>query len=83
MKQEDVRIGMEVYVEKLRPKWNLHCDKRKAGLAGFVLEPYEFWADGAWTIKHKDGSIGRYYYDEIEPEYMIYWYKVRKMYGYE
>ena len=83
MKNEYIRIGLEVYVDSLRPKWSLISERREEGLQGIVIDEYKGWAPGAWVVRHHDGTIGRYYYDELEPETMIYWYKVRKIYGYQ
>ncbi len=82
MKPEDPWVGMEVYIEKLRPYNNFQCEKREAGLEGVIVAPYSGWKDNCWVVRHSDGTTGVYFYDEIECIHFLYWYKVRKMYGY-
>lgn len=79
MKNEDIKVGVRVYVDHLRPECTFSCDKRQEGLEGIVVEGH---GDGVWRIRHNHGSFGVYYYDELELEIMFYWYQVRKMYGY-
>ena len=82
MKPGDGWIGMEVYVEKLRPYHSFCCEQRKEGLEGFIIAPYTGWQENCWIVRHTDGTQGIYFCDEIEVIHLIGWYKVRKMYGY-
>lgn len=74
---------MQVFVNKLRPAYQLFpcgTSKREVGLDGVVIDKYDKWLPDAWVVSHSDGTIGAYYHDELEPEEMFYWYKVRKWY---
>lgn len=82
MKPEYIRAGTEVYVEKLRPYNSFRCQKRETGLIGVVIAPHSGWKEDCWVVRHEDGTEGVYFYDEIESIHMVYWYMVRKMYGY-
>lgn len=73
MELEEVKVGLRVKVTKLEDTKGMmikreHIDVRTVGVKGTVVGYVPGHGGDIWWIKHDDGKIGAYVFDEFEKE---------------
>ena len=73
MELDEIEIGLRVEVKKLGDTKGVfikkeHLDVRKIGVKGEVVGYVPGHGGDVWWIKHDDGQIGAYVFDEFEKE---------------
>lgn len=71
MKLEDIAIGLRVKIMTLGDTKGMfikkeHLDVRKIGVKGTVIGYVSGHGGDIWWIKHDNGQIGAYVFDEFE-----------------
>lgn len=73
MELDEIKIGLRVKVTKLEDtkgmmiKWE-HLRVREVGVKGTVIGYVPGHGGDVWWVKHDDGQIGAYVFDEFEKE---------------
>ena len=73
MELDEIKIGLRVEVKKLGDTKGMmikkeHLDVRTVGAKGKVMGYVPGHGGDVWWIKHDDGLIGAYVFDEFEKE---------------
>ena len=73
MELNDVKIGLRVEVKTLGDTKGMmikrqHLDVRTIGVKGTVIGYVPGHGGDVWWIKHDDGNVGAYVFDEFEKE---------------
>ena len=71
MELDDVRVGLRVEVKKLGDTRGMlikkeHLDIRKVGVKGTIVGYIPGHGGDLWWIRHDDGTVGAYVFDEFE-----------------
>ena len=71
MELDDVRVGLRVEVKKLGDTRGMliqkeHLDIRKLGVKGTIVGYIPGHGGDLWWIRHDDGTVGAYVFDEFE-----------------
>ena len=73
MELDEIRVGLIVEVKKLGDTKGMfiskkHLDVRAIGVKGTVVGYVPGHGGDIWWVKHDDGTVGAYVFDEFEKE---------------
>ena len=72
MELENVKVGLRVEVKSLHSDTKgmfigqLHLDVRAVGIKGTIVDYVSGHGGDVWWVKHDDGNVGAYVFDELE-----------------